>query len=46
MQRKMFKGVIAEIGGDFDQQIISLDLRNMSIDEAYSKVADAVGGLG
>ena len=45
MQHKMFKDVIAEMGGDFDQQIISLDLRNMSTDEAYNKVAETVAGL-
>jgi len=45
MQRKMFKDVIAELGGDFDQQIIPLDLRNMSTEDAYNKVAEAVAGL-
>jgi len=45
MQRKMFKEAIAELGGDFDKQIIPLDLRNMSTDDAYNKVAEAVAGL-
>jgi len=45
MQRKMFKDVIAEIEGDFDKQIIPLDLRNMSTDEAYNKVAETVASL-
>ncbi|MGA9350467.1 MAG: hypothetical protein WBW48_16925 [Anaerolineae bacterium] len=45
MQRKMFKDVIAELGGDFDKQIIPLDLRNMSTDDAYNKVAETVAGL-
>jgi len=45
MQRKMFKEAIAELGGDFDKQIIHLDLRNMSTDDAYNKVAEAVAGL-
>jgi len=46
MQRKMFKDVFAEIGGDFDKQVISLDLRNMSTEEAMKKVAETIKQLG
>ncbi|MGQ9854681.1 MAG: hypothetical protein ACUVTG_14940 [Candidatus Oleimicrobiaceae bacterium] len=42
MQRKMFKDAFAEVGGDFDQQVVSLDLRNMSTEEAFQKVAEAL----
>lgn len=42
MQRKMFKDAIAEMGGDFDQDVIALDLRNMSAEEAYGKVAETL----
>lgn len=45
MQQKMFKDTIGEMGGDFAKQIIPLDLRNMSTDEAYDKVAEAVNSL-
>lgn len=46
MQRKMFKDAFAEMGGDFDKQVVPLDLRNMSTDDAFKKVAEAVEGLG
>lgn len=42
MQRKMFKDVFAEVGGDFDRQVVPLDLRNMSTEEAFDKVAKAL----
>ncbi len=42
MQRKMFKDVFESIGGDFDRQVVPLDLRNMSTDDAFNKVAEAV----
>lgn len=45
MQRKMFKDVFADLGGDFDKQVLSLDLRNTSTDEAFKKVADAIASL-
>jgi len=46
MQRKMFKDAFTEVGGDFDQQVVSLDLRNMSTEEAFKKVAETVERLG
>jgi len=46
MQRKMFKDAFAEVGGDFDKQVVSLDLRNMSTEEAFKKVAETVETLG
>jgi len=42
MQRKMFKDALADVGADFESQIISLDLRNMTTPEAMGKVAKAV----
>ena len=45
MQRKMFKDAFAEVGGDFDQQVISLDLRNMSTEAAFDKVAETISKL-
>jgi heterodisulfide reductase subunit A-like polyferredoxin len=42
MQRKMFRDAFAEVGGDFDQQVVPLDLRNMSTEDAFAKVAETV----
>jgi heterodisulfide reductase subunit A-like polyferredoxin len=42
MQRKMFGAVLQERGVDLDAQVISLDLRDMSAEEAYGKVKEAV----
>jgi hypothetical protein len=38
----MFKDAFASIGGDFDKQVIPLDLRNMGTEEAFKKVEEAV----
>mgnify|MGYP001161987562 FL=1 len=45
MQRKMFKDALAEIGVDFDQNIVPLDLRNMSTEDAIDKVRQALATL-
>jgi len=45
MQRKMFRDAFSTIGGDFDKQVVSLDLRNMSTDEAFAKVAETIAAL-
>ena len=45
MQRKMFKDAFAEAGGDYDKQVISLDLRNMSTEDAMKKVKEAVESI-
>ena len=42
MQRKMFKDAFVEAGVDFDKQVIAIDLRNLSTDEAKKKVAEAI----
>jgi heterodisulfide reductase subunit A-like polyferredoxin len=42
MQRKMFRQTLAERGVDFDRQVVSLDLRNLSTEDAFRKVAEAV----
>ncbi len=46
MQRKMFKDALADVGADFDEQVVPLDLRNKTTEEAFQKVADAVAGFG
>ena len=38
MQKKMLKDAFAEAGGDFDKQVVALDLRNMSTQETMDKV--------
>ncbi|MCM8766479.1 MAG: hypothetical protein NC901_00205 [Candidatus Omnitrophica bacterium] len=45
MQRKMFKDAFAEAGGNYDEQVISLDLRNMPTEQAMNKVKEAVENL-
>jgi len=46
MQRKMFKDTLAEMDIEFDKQVVPLDLRNMSTDEAINTVSQALAGLG
>jgi len=46
MQKKMFKDVFKEKELDIDKQLVSLDLRNMSTEEAMKTVADTVEKLG
>jgi len=45
MQKKMFRNAFEKKGVDFDKQVIPLDLRNMSTEEAISKVKAAFEGL-
>lgn len=45
MQRKMYKDALAEVGVDFESQIIPLDLRNLSTAEAIAKVTEAMEAL-
>jgi heterodisulfide reductase subunit A-like polyferredoxin len=45
MQRKMFKDTLADVGIEYDKHVVSLDLRNMSTDEAINKVSQALDGL-
>ncbi|MCM8833428.1 MAG: hypothetical protein NC816_05875, partial [Candidatus Omnitrophica bacterium] len=45
MQRKMLKDAFAEAGGNYDEQVISLDLRNMPTEQAMNKVKEAVENL-
>jgi len=42
MQRKMFKDALADVGADFESQIISLDLRNLKTAAAIDEVTKAV----
>ena len=42
MQRKMFKDAFADAGADFGEQVVSLDLRNLTTIEAIEKVKKAV----
>jgi heterodisulfide reductase subunit A-like polyferredoxin len=45
MQRKMFKEAFSDVGGNYDEQVIPLDLRNMSTEEAINKVKGAIESL-
>jgi hypothetical protein len=45
MQRKMFKEAMAEVGANFDSQVIPLDLRNMETEQAFQKVKETVEAL-
>lgn len=45
MQRKMFKDAMAEVGANFDSQVIPLDLRNMETEQAFQKVKETVEAL-
>ena len=45
MQRKMFKDALADVGVAFEDQIVALDLRNMTTPEAIQKVTKAVEGV-
>ena len=42
MQRKMYKEAVTEVGVDFDAQILPLDLRNHTTEEAIEIVPKAV----
>lgn len=45
MQRKMYKDALEEVGVDFAEAIVPLDLRNLTTAEAIAKVTDAVESL-
>jgi len=45
MQRNMFKDTFAEVGANYDEQVISLYLRNMSTQDAMKKVAEAISSI-
>lgn len=45
MQRKMFKDAFLEAGGNYDEQVVPLDLRNMLTKEAMDKVKETIEGL-
>jgi hypothetical protein len=42
MQRKMYKDALAEVGVNFEEQIVPLDLRNLTTAEAIERVKKAV----
>lgn len=44
-QRKLFKEVFGSKGVDMDKQLVALDLRNMTTEEAMKKVQEAVEKL-
>ncbi|MEM2282347.1 MAG: hypothetical protein QXH26_02215 [Candidatus Hadarchaeales archaeon] len=46
MQRKMFSQTFNESGGDFDKQVVSLDLRGLTTEAAMEKVRGAFQQLG
>jgi heterodisulfide reductase subunit A-like polyferredoxin len=41
MQKKMFRGAFEKAGIDFDQQVIPLDLRTLTSEQAIEKVKEA-----
>lgn len=45
MQRKMYKDALSEVGVSFENQIVPLDLRNLTTSEAIEKVKKAVEGV-
>ena len=42
MQRKMYKDALSEVGIGFENQIVPLDLRNLTTPEAIARVKKAV----
>ena len=46
MQRKMYKDAVADVGVSFEQQIVPLDLRNLTTAEAIERVKKAVEEVG
>ena len=44
MQKKMFRNAFEKKGVDFDKQVIPLDLRNITTEEAISRVKAAFEG--
>jgi len=42
MQRKMYKDALSEVGVSFEEQIVPLDLRNLTTPEAIERVKKAV----
>jgi heterodisulfide reductase subunit A-like polyferredoxin len=45
MQRKMYKDALQDVGVSFEEQIVPLDLRNLSTADAMAKVTKAVEQL-
>jgi len=45
MQRKMFKDAFAKVSGNYNEQVVHLDLRNISTEEAMDKVKETIEGL-
>ena len=42
MQRKMYKDALDEVGVSFEEQVIALDLRNLTTPEAIEQVTQAI----
>lgn len=45
MQRKMFKDAFAKVSENYNEQVVHLDLRNISTEEAMDKVKETIEGL-
>ena len=45
MQRKMYKDALDEVGVDFAEQVVALDLRNLTTPQAIERVTKAVEEL-
>jgi len=44
MQKKLFKDAFAEAGGNYETQVVPLDLRNMSTQDTMKKVEETIKG--
>lgn len=45
MQRKMYRDALDAVGVSFDEQVVALDLRNLTTPEAIERVTEAIKGL-
>ena len=46
MQRKMYKDALEEVGVSFEEQVVALDLRNLTTPQAVERVTEAIEALG
>ncbi len=46
MQRKMYKDALEEVGVSFEEQVVALDLRNLTTPQAIERVTEAIEALG
>jgi heterodisulfide reductase subunit A-like polyferredoxin len=46
MQRKMYKDALEEVGVSFEEQVVALDLRNLTTPQAIERVTEAIEASG